>query len=191
METVWYFFIFFILLLLLIYLWQLLKQEFNDFRNRRKGHLAERCVVKTLNEWSKRNDIRASARREPMIGNYQSVDVLYNNSKFVNLAIEVKYRTIDWQKYLRFDSISRFDKNGRRQSTRQLSFISKTDRLGLYAFVFSEFDYKSVYFLPHYVIEQMINRGGDGVVVEKIRTHEDVYFWDDQNEDFGQYLMDK
>ncbi len=153
-----------------------------------KGDRAEQLIVDNLNEWSYHYDLTAFAYKFPLQNYHQHIDVLFDNSYFINLGIEVKFRTIDKLEYLTFNSISRPDRSGFRQSTRQLySFISKTNRLGLYAFVFREKDDVSIYFLPHYVLQKMIDEGKYYIVIDKIKKHPESYRWFDENDDFHLY----
>ena len=155
----------------------------------KKGDEAEQLIIDILNEWSNQYDLVALAYQLPLYNYHQHIDVLYDNSIFKNLGIEVKYRTIDRIEYFTFNNISRFDRNGFRQSTRQLfSFISKTDRLGLYAFVFLKNGTADVYFLPHYILQKMIDDNKHYITIKKIQQHPHSYWWDKKNTDFHLYV---
>jgi hypothetical protein len=112
-----------------------------------------------------------------------------NGNAFTNLGLEVKFINLDNRQYLLFDHISRKHSDGNRQSSKQLfSFIAKTNRLGLYVFVFEKNTSRNIYFLPHYVLEEMLNRGWYYIPVEKIENHPHSYMWAGTNAAFIKYI---
>ena len=116
------------------------------------------------------------------------IDIVLDSSTFTNLGLEVKFNNIDNKKYLKLDYISRIHKDGNRQSTKQLfSFIAKTDRLGLYAFVFEKNKSHEIYFLPHYILEIMLNRGWSYIAIDKLKNHPHSYKWAGTNTAFIKY----
>ena len=101
----------------------------------------------------------------------------------------MKFINLDNRQYLLFDHISRKHSDGNRQSSKQLfSFIAKTNRLGLYVFVFEKNTSRNIYFLPHYVLEEMLNRGWYYIPVEKIENHPHSYMWAGTNAAFIKYI---
>jgi len=157
-----------------------------------KGDAGEQRVVEMLNGWSQERGFISMAYKCPVEKiqsiYHQHIDILCDSPDFINLGIEVKYRTTDQIEFLHFDSISKFDSSGARQTTRQLfDFISNTGRLGLYAFILKDKSGTNVYFLPHFVLQQMIDTGKYYITIKKIKTHSLSYQWEDGNKDFHQY----
>jgi len=161
-----------------------------------KGDAGEQRVIEILNKWSQERGFISMAYKCPVekiqskfqSKYHQHIDILCDSPDFINLGIEVKYRETDQIEFLHFDSISKFDSSGVRQTTRQLfDFISNTGRLGLYAFLLKDKSGTNVYFLPHFVLQQMIDAGKSSITIKKITTHSLSYQWEDGNKDFHQY----
>ena len=104
----------------------------------------------------------------------------------------MKFNNIDNKNYLKLDYLSRLHQDGNRQSTKQLfSFIAKTNRLGLYVFVFEKNNSHEIYFLPHYILENILkttlDKGWHSIAVEKIKNHPHSYKWSGTNIAFIKY----
>ena len=168
-----------------------------------KGYDAEDQILTLLHEWTVANNIFAYIQKCPIpedvykyskySGKYeyshQLIDIVVNGNAFTNLGLEVKFINLDNRQYLLFDHISRKHSDGNRQSSKQLfSFIAKTNRLGLYVFVFEKNTSRNIYLLPHYVLEEMLNREWYYIPVEKIENHPHSYMWAGTNAAFIKYI---
>ena len=142
-----------------------------------KGILGEVNVLSSLENWILEKNINAKAYRyKTPKYETQAIDLLLDSTQFPSIGIEVKYRNIEHIQYLKLEHISRYHQNGNRQSTKQLyGYIQQTNRLGLYAFVFDTKNQTTIHFLPHYIIEKMIETNTDIVSIEEIVTHPHGY----------------
>jgi len=155
-----------------------------------KGIVGETFTLNVINEWISKNHINAQIYRynTPKYET-QAIDLVLNSNQFQNVGIEVKYRTINHIRYLRFEDISRFHLDGNRQSTKQLhEYIHPNNRLGLYAFVFVSGEKFWLYFLPHYILEQMIRQGKNIIYLNQITNHPHGYSWNKNSTDFINYI---
>lgn len=185
-----------ILLLLLLLICFILCAFFFLFRRKKedsftKGRRGEAYVVGELNQWAAKNKIKAQARLYPMRGSaVQEIDVEFNYPAARNVGIEVKFRNIDRTISLASTHISRIHKDGNRQCSKQLhGYIKRTGRLGLYAFVFSANGVQELYFIPHYVLEPMIEDVDSRVGVTYLKNHPHTYRWVGRNLHFKEYIL--
>ena len=163
----------------------------NKAENLRKGNDAEDLVVECLTNWTKENSIPARVYRYPAsLEFHQQIDIIFDSSIMENLGIEVKFRTIHNGSYeLKLDDICHMNSNGRRQTTNQLyGYIQNSGRLGLYAFVFRRNGVVSLYFLPHYILQQIIFRKWNSIYISHIIKHPNSYSWTADNSDFSDYV---
>ena len=154
-----------------------------------KGAFGETYVIKTIQEWILENNIDAKIipYNTPKYET-QAIDLILNTYQFPPIGIEVKYRTIDHIQYLKFRDISRFHQDGSRQSTKQLfEYIYDSHRLGLYSFVFILNGKENLYFLPHYILEQIMENYPI-IYINQIINHPHGYHWTEQNTDFINYI---
>jgi hypothetical protein len=162
----------------------------NKTENMRKGNDAEDLVVECLTNWTKDNSIPARVYRYPAsLEFHQHIDIIFDSPVMENLGIEVKFRTIhNGVRELKLDDICHMNSNGTRQTTNQLySYIKNSGRLGLYAFIFRRNGVDSLYFLPHYILQQIISKKWNMIYVSHITKHPNSYSWSD-NSDFSDYV---
>ena len=167
------------------------KFRWNGNESKRKGNDAENTVVESLIEWSKEHQIRSFVYRFPAsLEFHQHIDIIFDSPIMENLGIEVKFRTIhEGFEELKVDDICHMNSNGKRQTTNQLyGYIRNTGRLGLYAFIFRRNDIYSLYFLPHYVLQQIIYWKWDKIYISHITKHPNSYNWTRDNSDFSAYI---
>jgi hypothetical protein len=165
------------LILILIQFYQDIKNNPDD--PYKKGLKGELFVIDTLNNWAKNNNLNAIAYQyETPEHQIQKIDVLLKSTNGHNIGIEVKFRNTQHLNYLKMEQISRFHKNGNRQSTKQFNnYILPNNLLGLYAFVFQNYETTNLYFLPHYIIEKMILTGKTTIRIDEIKSHPHTYEW--------------
>ena len=157
----------------------------------KKGDAAEDLVVEALTDWAKINSIPARVYRYPAsLEFYQQIDVIFDSSVMENLGIEVKFRTIHpGVRELKIDDICHMNSNGKRQITNQFyGYIRNSGRLGLYAFIFFQNGVYSFYFLPHYVLQEIISKKWDFIYISHIKNHDHSYEWKSDYSDFSDYV---
>lgn len=154
------------------------------------GKHGENYVVDTLNSWAANHNLQAKAYLyETPANQIQKIDVIFESENHHTVGIEVKFRNVDPDAYLKMELLSRYHRDGYRQHSKQLyQYIKPNNFLGLYAFVIFYDGFPKLYFLPHYILDKMIQRNKEVLQVAEIISHPNSFIWNDFGTSFLYYI---